>query len=94
MNDKVIKLDQPVKIGAYFEKIIKEAAKKALAKGNISKGYYDKLFKSKGGMVKRKGYRLGGNVMPESDVQPGPLHEGQFTIYGSHKKGFINTGKE
>lgn len=95
-DSKVIKL-QPVKIGNLFDKIIRDAAKKALASGNISQSYYNSKFggkKSKGGVVKRKGYRWGGNVMPESNIQEGPLHEGQFTIYGSHKKGFINTGKE
>ena len=94
MSDrKVIKL-QPVKIGNLFDKIIRDAAKKALDKGNISQSYYNKKFgngMNKGGVAKRKGYRWGGNVMPESNIQEGPLHKSQFTIYGSHKKGFINT---
>ena len=46
MSDrKVIKL-QPVKIGNLFDKIIRDAAKKALDKGNISQSYYNKKFGS------------------------------------------------
>ena len=89
MSDrKVIKL-QPVKIGNLFDKIIRDAAKKALDKGNISQSYYNKKFgngMNKGGVAKRKGYRWGGNVMPESNIQEGPLHKSQLLFMVHIKK--------